>query len=169
MKNFIKLFALVAMASIVSWGCTPPEGGETPSNGTTTEQAHDHDGHEHADGDHAHADADSVVYCGKCGHTKGTEQCCAVDGEACAACEMHKGSALCCVTLGDDLKGKDLCGKCGHIAGSESCCAEGAAACEACGPHKGSPLCCKLEKAEEETEEEKPVDLSDTNKEEGKG
>jgi|GEM_PF-1889179 hypothetical protein len=136
MHKYFKLFSLVAMVSIVAWGCTPPEGDDN-ANGTT-------------------ASVDQVVaavFCGKCGHAKGTEQCCAEDGEACAACGMHKGSSLCCVELADDAKGKDLCGKCGQVAGTDACCAEGAKACAACGLHKGSPLCCKLNKAEEAVEE----------------
>jgi len=80
----------------------------------------------------------SLELCGDCGQVKGSETCCAADGEECK-CGFHKGSPACCKLekTGEDLT---LCVKCGELAGGEKCCGEGEV-CD-CGFHKGSPACC---------------------------
>lgn len=80
----------------------------------------------------------SLELCGDCGQVKGSDSCCAEDGEECK-CGFHKGSPACCKLekTGEDIA---LCVKCGEQAGGEKCCAEGEV-CD-CGFHKGSPACC---------------------------
>jgi hypothetical protein len=95
----------------------------------------------------------AMVLCGKCGHEKGSAQCCADDCETCAICGLHVGSQLCC-KVAEEFRGNDMCLKCGHIAGSDECCKDGCVICTKCGLHEGSPLCCKLTAAAEtETDE----------------
>ena len=162
MSRFFSLMVVVAIVSVVSWGCssdTTPAASTTPATQDADGHAgHDHDGHEHASHDHEGHDHDghehatmnvSAKLCGGCGATKDSETCCSADVAKCDGCGKNKGSALCCVELDEAAAGKDLCSSCGHVAGSEACCADGAEKC-ACGMAKGSPLCCKLKPAEEE-------------------
>ena len=123
MKKHIVGILVVALA-VFAWGCGSQQ---------ETQVAHTQEG----------GASEATVYCGKCGHAKGTDQCCAEGAEVCTKCNLHKGSALCCKVQGD-AAGKDLCGKCGQVAGSEKCCAKDAEVCEHCKLHKGSALCCKL-------------------------
>jgi len=60
------------------------------------------------------------VYCKSCGHTKGSEACCAEGNETCTKCNLAKGSPLCCKVKhdeeGHDHEGHDHEG---HEAGSD--------------------------------------------------
>ena len=138
MSRFFSLAVMVALVTVISWGCT---NSDAPVAATEDEHAgHDHDGE-----DHDHAALGTI--CGSCGEAKGTDSCCSESAEKCASCELNKGSLLCCVQLDASVAGKDLCGSCGQVAGSDTCCVEGAEKCE-CGMAKGSPLCCKLKNDE---------------------
>jgi len=90
----------------------------------------------------SNAKVDTVTLCGDCGQIKGAEVCCKKDAEACAGCELHKGSPGCCKIE----KGKDvaLCAKCGQVKGSDVCCKKDAEVCSKCSLHKGAPGCCKM-------------------------
>jgi len=89
---------------------------------------------------------EKVMLCGKCGHIKGTEQCCKADAETCDKCGLHKGAPGCCkIEKGEDIQ---LCSKCGEIKGKDKCCKADAEKCGKCGLNKGAPGCCKLPKKE---------------------
>ncbi len=142
MKKWLSLFALVAVACVVTWGCQKPEESTTDeSNGPVGEGV----------------EQVALAYCGLCGGEKGPNHACDQDAAKCDSCGLVKGSALCCVALSDDAKGKDLCGKCGQIAGSDACCQPDVEVCSKCQLVKGSPLCCKLKK---EAATDKPDDGS---------
>jgi hypothetical protein len=132
MKNSMLSLALLAVVSLFAAGC----GGESAQ---TTPVGEDE------------MLVSTAVFCGKCGHTKGSAECCDEACEACASCGLHKGSTLCCKVT-EAVAGQDLCGACGQVAGSDACCAEDAEKCADCGLQKGSPLCCKLTSAESAAE-----------------
>lgn len=169
MNYFLRCAILMALVSLVAWGCARSTPDDIASAGPTVEQHdldhgdHDHAGHDHDEGpghehegndddlEHAVAAGEETVavalFCGTCGNAKGGESCCVEGAEKCEKCGMTVGSTLCC-KLDDSFAGKDLCGKCGQVAGTEQCCAEGAEVCASCSLHKGSPLCCKLARSD---------------------
>lgn len=85
----------------------------------------------------------AMVLCGKCGHQKGSAECCKDECIICSTCGLHSGSTLCC-KVAEEFRGQDMCMLCGHVADSDACCKDGCEICEKCKLHKGSPLCCKL-------------------------
>jgi hypothetical protein len=148
MSKALSLGSVVCLVVIVSWGCrgessTPDGGGPA---GPSAEADRDDSGGQRDDGQES-TEAVSVVYCGKCGQTKGTDACCASDAMVCAKCTLHQGSALCC-KVPPEMAGKDICSKCGYVCKEDgSCCQGGADRCPDCGRHNDSPLCCKIDSA----------------------
>lgn len=132
MKNSMLWLALLAGVGLLAAGC----GGESAQTKPAGEEE---------------VLVSATVYCGKCGHTKGSAECCADACEVCDSCGLHKGSTLCCKVTGD-AAGQDLCAKCGQVAGSDACCVEGAEICADCSLQKGSPLCCQLTSTESAAE-----------------
>ena len=127
MKRTVFPLTLIALASAFFLGCAS-ETSQTVLTTPTSASAID--------------GATSGILCGKCGHDKGSSECCKEDSEMCASCNLHKESVLCCKLTGD-FAGKDFCAKCGQVAEGEHSCEEGAEVCAKCNLHKGSPLCCK--------------------------
>jgi len=136
MKKWFLQVNVILLSGLLLVGCGGDDGGKT-------------------DGESSNADSNTTEvsqvadFCGDCGQTKGSDSCCAADGEKCESCGFHKGATLCCKLNQADVAGKVLCGKCGDAKGSEKCCKEDAEACGKCGLNKGTPLCCKLKAKEE--------------------
>ena len=84
-----------------------------------------------------------IELCAKCGHFKGTADCCKEGAEPCAGCQLAKGSAGCCKFHKGETP-PEVCAKCGHLKGTEDCCKQGAEKCPKCNLAKGSLACCKL-------------------------
>ena len=126
---------LALMFAVWTIGCAPSDTTEStdevPAVETGEETAEAHPEHH-------------TLLCGKCGHEKGTESCCAEGAETCEKCGLHAGSKLCCAELSEDAAGKDICSGCGHVAEGHHHCDENCEKCESCGMHAGSPACCKL-------------------------
>ena len=162
MNKWKPVCTMVALLSVVAWGCNKPSSTKITKvpdqaaaathhdHGDHDHAGHDHAGHDHAGHDHAGhdhgAEGSLTAFCGDCGHkflyvSTTAQHKCDTDHEICD-CGFHKGSDLCCKIEGD-FAGSFLCGKCGDVVGSEKCCIEGATICE-CGFAKGAPLCCKL-------------------------
>ena len=136
MKKWFCQINVILLTSLLLVGCGRIVGPETDNAAT--------------DGNTNTAEEIEVAdLCGDCGHTKGTDACCAADGAKCESCGFHKGAPLCCKLNQADVAGKTLCGKCGEVKGAEKCCKDDAEVCAKCELNKGSPLCCKLKDEEE--------------------
>ncbi len=90
MQKNIALFMVLLLCGTLALGCAKKadDGGAAPASGDN--------GGGGAEGEETSsmdtAMTTQVVFCGKCGHEKGSEACCADDCETCE-CGMHKGSA----------------------------------------------------------------------------